>query len=249
MRLWVTRPRPDAEALARLLAERGHETVIEPLLDLVWMPATAPFSAVGVQAVIATSRNAIRGLAALRADGAGVGKAAPATIAELSGLPLFAVGPGTASEARAAGWTSVVEGPGRACDLAALVSAECEATDGALLVLRGREIAFDLASELVRAGFDVREETLYATVPGDAPSNVLAAEIRAGRVDGVILLSPKTAALYGERMVERGLADAALRLRHYCLSPAVAAELRALEGVVPLVSAKPNLPEMLGLVG
>jgi uroporphyrinogen-III synthase len=62
MRILVTRPEPDATRQAELLAARGHEPVVAPLLLIE--PATCvPLELEGAQALIATSRNALRALA------------------------------------------------------------------------------------------------------------------------------------------------------------------------------------------
>src|SRR5262245_44640039 len=88
MRLLVTRPEPDALKLGALLEEAGHEATIEPLLS-VSFEGGEPIELEGAQALIATSRNALRAL-----------KDSPAQLAEAKGLPLFAVGKATAAEAR-----------------------------------------------------------------------------------------------------------------------------------------------------
>ena len=57
MRLLVTRPEPDALKLRAVLEERGHEATVEPLLSVSFDDAD-PIDLEGVQALIATSRNA-----------------------------------------------------------------------------------------------------------------------------------------------------------------------------------------------
>src|ERR1700733_7188459 len=66
MRALVTRPRAEAEALAALLARRGIEMVIEPLIEIEASGAVLPDLA-GAQAVLCTSATGARALA--RASG------------------------------------------------------------------------------------------------------------------------------------------------------------------------------------
>ena len=58
----VTRPRAEAEALAALLAQRGIDAVIEPMIEIVDTGAALP-SLAGVQAILCTSANGVRALA------------------------------------------------------------------------------------------------------------------------------------------------------------------------------------------
>ena len=88
MRLLVTRPEPDALKLGGVLEEMGHEATVEPLLS-VSFEGGEPIDLDSAQALIATSRNALRAL-----------KASPA-LAQARTLPLFAVGKATAAEPRA----------------------------------------------------------------------------------------------------------------------------------------------------
>jgi uroporphyrinogen-III synthase len=62
MRVLITRPRQDAEAVARLLRDRSIESLIEPLL-VVTNLALSDFPLDGVQAVLLTSANGARALA------------------------------------------------------------------------------------------------------------------------------------------------------------------------------------------
>ena len=63
MRALITRPREDARALAKLLGGLGIECVIEPLLTIE--PVKDPgIDFTGIQAVLLTSSNGARALAA-----------------------------------------------------------------------------------------------------------------------------------------------------------------------------------------
>src|SRR5262249_54007783 len=100
MRLLVTRPEPDRSPETPLLSARGPLPVLAPLLEIE--VSKAPLQLAGAQALIATSRNAIRALVLHPQRD------------EALKIPLFAVGDATADAARALGFGDVVTGPGRA---------------------------------------------------------------------------------------------------------------------------------------
>ena len=89
---------------------RGHEGVVSPLLIIEQIEDVA-LDLDGAQALIVTSRNALRVLAKHPALDAA------------RGLPLFAVGEATARAARALGFATVIEGPGNGAGLAELIVA------------------------------------------------------------------------------------------------------------------------------
>src|SRR5262249_58466360 len=99
MRLLVTRPEPDALKLRAALEARGYEATVEPLLS-VSFEAGEDFDLDGMQALVATSRYALR---ALRA---------PPLPAAARQLPLFAVGPATPPGGPALGFPTVGAGAG-----------------------------------------------------------------------------------------------------------------------------------------
>lgn len=233
MRLLVTRPEPDAGREAELLSARGHQPVLAPLLAIEFI--SAPLRLAGVQALIATSRNAIRALAAHPARG------------EALKLPLFAVGDATAGTARKLGFVEVVIGPGTAGALAALIATELEPERGRLVHLAGETLAFDLKAALESQGFAISKMVLYRAVPAGALPPQVSSLIAAGRLDGVILMSPRTAGIFAALVAGHGLVTQAASLVCYCLSEAVA------EAVAPLgcearVAARPREEDVLALL-
>ncbi|MCL4767227.1 MAG: uroporphyrinogen-III synthase [Hyphomicrobiaceae bacterium] len=234
MRLLVTRPEPDAAALRAHLVAQGHEVLIEPLITIRFDNAD-PIELDGVQALIATSRNGLRALAA-----------SPAFDDALM-LPLFAVGPGTAATARALGFRQVVKGPGTGRQLVSFIVERADVNGGPLLHLAGDTLAFDFASELARLGFHVLRPVVYAAEPATRLSGSTAARLSSNRIDGVLLLSPRTAEIYVRLVAAHGLADAVRGLTHYCISAVAAAQLEQLAPAKVEVAAEPNLQEVLAL--
>jgi uroporphyrinogen-III synthase len=236
MRLLLTRPDTgaDDDPLAAALLAAGHEVLRAPLLAVVPTGAVPEFG--DAQAIIVTSRNGLRNI-----GGAPFSDAARA-------LPLFAVGPATAALGRALGFSHVIEGTGGAQALAALISAEASPTAGPLIQLSGAEAAFDLEGSLKGRGFDVRRTIVYRTEPATRLPPEVGEALQAGHVDGVMLMSPRTAIVYANLMRDAGLETQARQLAHFCLSEAVARNLAALDPVRTAVARSPNSQEMLALI-
>jgi uroporphyrinogen-III synthase len=233
MRVIVTRPEPDAVDEAELIAARGHQPVLAPLLEIEFSGAALPLS--GAYGLIVTSRNALRALAAH-----------PDRTAS-SMLPLYAVGNATAEAAWELGFAEVVAGPGTAAELARLIARDVAPEWGALVHLAGETLAFDLEAALGAHGFTVRKAVLYRAVPAKALPPEAVALIASARPKGVVLMSPRTAQTFAALIAKHGLVTQAKSLVCYCLSEAVA------EAVAPLrceirVAARPREEDILALL-
>ncbi len=231
MRLLVTRPDPDAEALAERLRGLGHEVLVAPMLTVVPREEQA-IDLAGVQVICFTSRNAVRIFADRSPERA---------------IPVYVVGPGTAEEARAKGFLAVREGGG---DGRALVEAVRDALSplaGAVLHARGAAVAYDVAGALRKAGFTVREQVLYETLPVPA----LAPEVRQawaeGHIDGVLLFSPRSAKTFATLLMDADLASGAKQVIAYCLSDAVRSGAD-LPWQAVRVAERPDVPAMIKLL-
>lgn len=235
MRLLVTRPEPDALKLGAVLEEMGHEATIEPLLSVSFEDGE-PIELDGAQALIATSRNALRALKA------------SSMLARARALPLFAVGKATAAEARALGFEMVVTGAGTAAELVAHLVSALDPAAGLLVHLAGDKLATDLRGELEAQGFRVVQPVVYRMLPATALSAETIEQLAMGEIDGVILMSPRTAAVYVALVRKHGLAATIRPLPHFCLSAAVARRLEALGTIRIEIADSPRLEEMLALI-
>jgi uroporphyrinogen-III synthase len=234
MRVLVTRPEPDAGREAETLIARGHQAVLAPLLVIEFL-SDVPLQLKGTQALLATSRNALRALASHPA------------FDQARELPLLAVGDATASEARALGFAEVTIGPGTGSKLAELIVNEFEPQRGALVHLSGEAVAFDLKAALEAQAFTVRRVVLYRARPAGAFPDEALSKLKAGQLDGVILMSPRTAAAFARLVAQQEVVTQSKRLVCYCLSEAVA------EAVAPLgcnirVAAQPREEDILALL-
>jgi uroporphyrinogen-III synthase len=234
MRLLVTRPEPDASREAEALSSRGHEVVVAPLLTIQFT-GSVPLQFEGAQALIFTSRNALRALAEHPEKH------------EALQLPVFAVGETTTRAAQALGFADVTMGTGTASDLAELIRAELNPEKGPLVHLAGETLAFDLKGALEDRGFAVRQPVLYRAAPVEAFPEVGLRRIKAGSLDGVILMSPRTARTFAALLKAAGALTEAKSLVCYCLSEAVAEAVAPL-GFAVRVARRPREDEVLALV-
>jgi uroporphyrinogen-III synthase len=235
MRWLVTRPEPDGLKLKGLLEARGHEATVEPLLHVSFDNSEA-IELDGAAALIATSRNGLRALVGRR------------ELRYARRLPLFAVGVQTAREAERMGFERVLVGPGTAAGLVPAIASVLDPSEGVLMHLAGERLAFDLKGELEALGFRVIQPVVYRMRAAEALSESTIDQINDREIDGVILMSPQTAAIYARLIVRHRLTLPARRLAHACLSEAVAERLAPLGQIAVEIAAAPTLEEMLALV-
>jgi uroporphyrinogen-III synthase len=232
MRILLTRPRDDAEALAATLRGRGHTVTIEPLF-VVHPVDDGPLDLSGVQAVLLTSANGARALAqrTTRRD-----------------LGVLAVGDATAAAARALGFDAVESAGGDVEDLARLVQARLRPEGGVLLHAAGSVVAGDLAGQLTQAGFIVRRAVLYRAKPVDALSPDVAAALRAREFDMVVFFSPRNAVVFVKLVTESGLSDSCVQAVALGLSPAVVAAAEGLRWGARHAAEQPNETSLIAAI-
>jgi uroporphyrinogen-III synthase len=209
MRLVVTRPQADGERTAAALLTHGHEVLLAPLMRVEALPADL-FGTWGAVAI--TSGNV------------------PVAIADnparetLLKLPLYAVGQRSAEAARAAGFTDVTSAGGDVRDLVQLIVERHADAQAPILYLAGQDRAADLTAELAAHGIAAEMRVVYRAVTAPYPPALVSA-LTESAVDGVLHFSKRSAENYVAGARAAGLDDPALKVRHYCLSSAVAAPL------------------------
>jgi len=229
----ITRPRDEAEALAALLAERGIEAIVEPMIDIVERKAVLPDLA-GVQAILCTSANGVRALA--RAS-------------DERGVPVFAVGEATAREACATGFRAVESAGGNVDDLARLVRQRLRPTDGKLLHAAGSDVAGDLTALLNAAGFTVERVVLYEARAADTLTPATARSIDDGAIDLALFFSPRTATIFKRLVEAAGIAGGLAATVAVSISRAADAALANLPFRERAIAAAPNQRGLLELIG
>ena len=232
MRFLVTRPDPDGERTAAQLRARGCDVMLAPLLRVEAIQAELDDGAWG--AIALTSANALRAVAG------------HSRLAALLPLPTFAVGRRTAEAARDLGFANVVSADGDAKDLVRLIG-EQHGSRGPLLYLAGEDRAADLAGELAAAGVEVRTKVVYrATAAAEFPADARDA-LAAGRIDGVLHFSRRSAEAYVDCARAGGILGNALALSHYCLSRQVAEPLVAAGAAAIRVAGRPRETDLIDL--
>jgi uroporphyrinogen-III synthase len=235
VRLLVTRPDPDGERTAATLRARGCEVLVAPLLR-VELLADAALGTVPWSALAMTSANAAHAIGRHPRR------------AELMPLTVFAVGRRTADAARAAGFGDVTSADGDVGDLVRLIGARCRTDAASLLYLAGEDRAGDLAGDLAAVGLRVETVVVYRVVAAAAlPVSVLAA-LRAGRLDGVLHFSRRSAEVYLNCAQTAGVLDRALAPFHYCLSRQVAEPLAAAGAGNVRIASRPEEAALIDLV-
>lgn len=220
MRLLVTRPATDGQALAAELEARGHSVICAPVIDIAMKPDAAP-DLTDVKGLAFTSANGVLAFQPF---------AAPARH-----LPAYGVGPQTAAALSAAGFSNVHIAGGDVTSLAQTITDDCP--EGPVLHISGRDQAGDLAVTLKAAGCEARRAVLYeARAATELPPAALTA-LRDKALDGVILYSKRSAEIF-YRLVSSARAEEAARLERaanldaglpqaFCLSAGVAEIARA----------------------
>jgi len=230
MRLLITRPQPDADELAADLSARGHTCVIAPVLEIV--PRDAEIDLSNVQALLATSRNGVRALSAAT---------------DRRDISLLAVGPGTAKEAEAAGF-STLSAAGDVRALGALVRETLRPDAGALLWITGKNVRGDLRADLRAAAYQVIRHVLYEARPVTVLPSVAVAALQGHEIDGALFFSPRTAQSFVRILTMAGLSDATQTVTAFCLSPAVAAALSGIRWRDMEIAGRTDRTALLDLV-
>lgn len=205
-RVIVTRPAEAAAELQAELAAHGIEALAAPML------AVAPVDRVealpdGIQAVLLTSGNGAQAAGRLGLD---------------RGLPVLAVGDGTARAAAEAGFATVAAAAGDAASLTGLVAARCRPDDGPLLWVSGEAISTDLVETLSARGFLVIRRIAYRTAMADTLPREVEEGLRSGSVEAVLFFSPRSAEAFARLAGGREMAAACATVSAYCLSEQIA---------------------------
>lgn len=226
MRLLVTRPIEDADALTAKLEQLGHQVIASPLLHIE-PRADIDIPKDDYQLIALTSANAIRCL-----------EGSP-HLAGLHHLPAMAVGPQSASAARQAGFADITEAGGDGIGLARHIINAATPKAGSILYLSGLDTASDFSGLLERAGFSVRRVIVYEARAAPALSR------DAAKAQGVLLYSPRSARLWLDLSQKHDIKAKAMV--HYCLSANIAAILP--DGFVTRIAAQPTEDSLLEIIG
>lgn len=232
MRILITRPQEDSREISQKLEAMGHSVIAAPLLRIEF--SDGPEIALdGVQAVLATSANGVRAIARRtpRRD-----------------VALFAVGPQTEAEARAAGFTHIKNAHGDGAALARATAQWVKPEEGALLHAAGAEAPKLLAAELEKNGFTMRREVLYEAQAATRLPEMAARALRSGMLDAVMHFSPRSARIFADCVTRESLAAPCEKVIALCIGDAAAAALSPLHFREIRVAKAPNQQALLALL-
>lgn len=234
LRLLVTRPEPDAQRTAAALRTLGHDVLVMPMLRVETL-ADVNLGRGPWVGVVMTSANAARAIAAHQ------------QFATVRALPAFVVGERTREVAQAAGFTDVISADGDTPALGQLVAARVSPS-GPLLYLAGEQRTGDLEQMLQARGFGLHIAVIYRAMAVSELSRAAKTALAAGELDGILHFSKRSAEALVSSAKAAGILIQVMALRHYCLSPQVAA---ALAGHAADVVAAPHPSEqaLLDLIG
>lgn len=228
MRVLITRPEREATALAQALTDRGHSPVIAPLfrLQVLHPPADFAASLADCQAVLITSANGARALAAA---------------SEQRSKPIFAVGDTTAATAEGLGFGTVTSASGDATALSELVRQRLDPANGPLLHVSGA----DVVGELTPEGFETRRFVLYEAREADALPDSARAALEARALDVATFFSPRASDAFVRLVAQAKLVDGCRGVTAVAISPAAAEPLAGLPFARTVAAERPTRQAVL----
>jgi uroporphyrinogen-III synthase len=226
----ITRPSGGAVETARRVAAMGLRPILAPVVEIAGIPARLP-SPVRLQAIIITSANAL-----------------PALSAAYRALPLLAVGDGTASRARGAGFLDVHSASGDVQALVALVLARCDPAGPPLLLAAGKDRTVDAAPALRARGFTVIRRSVYAAMPAVMLPETARVALSDGGVRAALFFSPATARTFVQLLLAALPSEAVAPVEALAISRATETALAPLPWRRIRVASRPNQDELLALL-
>lgn len=235
-RIVVTRPQPQADALAALLCAAGAEAVVLPAIEIRDLDDHGPFRAIAARLedfhwAVFVSPTAVRKALALLAEARGARAWPPR-------LRVAAIGRGSARALQAAGFGDVLVPPGRGDSEALLALEEFAYPAGqSIVVFRGRGGRELLGDTLAARGARVEYAECYARARPDPTG------LGSGAVDAFTVSSGEGLVNLLEMLDEPG--RAVLRAAPLFVPHPRVGELAAGRGVPTVIVAGPSDAEML----
>ncbi len=231
MHLLLTRAGADAARTGAALVEAGHEVSVSPVIAIVGTGARGPPGV--VDALLATSAHAFSCLGDW-----------PTPEARRL-MPLMLVGWRTAAVARARGFVGRSVVAATATDLAVAVL-DAVPKGRRLVYVAGRDRKPELEAALATLGRTPEVVEVYEARPVGALEPAVVAALRAGRIEGALHFSRRSAGLFLDLAMGQGIDVGGLA--HFCLSEDVALPLREAGCGRVTVAGTPNEPALLALI-
>ncbi len=225
--IWITRPSQDAGYFENSLKDKGFTSIVEPLLRIKYNKINLETD--NIQALIFTSANGVRAYMYNRGR---------------TDLPVYAVGDATGMEAKNSGFETVYISKGDVLFLSETIKEHACSNSGALLHIAGSVIAKDLSALLLAHNYKVNRKVLYEAVERKTLTRTMQETLNDDGITGVILMSPRTARIFKEIIVSHNLHSIIPKLKLYCLSDAVAIQVREL-GCGVIVAEHPTQVDIM----
>jgi uroporphyrinogen-III synthase len=230
LNLLLTRPKAQAAAMSEVLERRGHSVHLAPLLQVDPLPFDGRTLGTA-SAIILTSANAVPALEGLD-----------------PGIRVFAVGPDTASAARAAGLSNIAAASGTAGSLLEMVRHHWRPEYGPLAYPSGRHVSVDVAGALAAQGYSCGRVEVYATSQARQLPEEAKNLLRRGQIDAVLFMSVRTADAFCGLVASTGNSEVCRRARSLSLSDKIATRLGQLPWIESLTAASPTREGILRAV-
>ncbi|MEZ5814354.1 MAG: uroporphyrinogen-III synthase [Alphaproteobacteria bacterium] len=198
----ITRPQDDAELFAKALAEHAITSLIQPMLDIRYIPFDPP-DLDTFEGLIFTSANGVKAFAA---------RALPQTIK--TDITVYTVGGNTAQAARDAGFNDVITAGGNAASLIEILPP----ADGKLLHLHGRHItpAFRPPRDLT-----IEELIIYEAKQRRTLSETTRAALQNNGLHAITFFSKRTAEAFIHAAEAAGFDPSQTGIKALCISESV----------------------------
>ena len=231
--LLVTRPLGDEKILTDLLHDHGYRVIHEPLTS-IYLHHTQRYEVEKAlydepDACIVTSRHGAQALALL---------------SDVRDVFLICVGESTARAAASLGFTRISVAGGNAAKLTEHILASYD-EDSRFLYLSGEHVSVDIEGILSSAQMQVQRLTLYEAVASTQLSDTLVEQLRRVQVDGITLLSMRTAKIFHELLAKADAQDTLTHLHSFTFSKAIAQSLRTHSWQHIHIAGEPTLASLL----
>jgi len=237
MHILITRPEGQAKKTGNALAQLGHSSANEPLLQIE--PTLTPLPQGHHDALIVTSLNAL----------AALDEAWPSQ--NRDEVPLLATGSTTARATKELGFSKSQHVSGSALDLIAKVPDWMEQNNleaSSQLLYPGAETAaHDVAKLLSDLAINCHRWIVYRALPANQFSPRVKNALRHGDFDAVLLYSKRTAHTFVQLMRQNEISMVGLRA--YVLSSEILDSLPEELKSNARCASQPSENELLGLIG
>ena len=133
-------------------------------------------------------------------------------------------------------------------DLIRLTAANLNPSNGPIVYLSGQHVRHNIKQELENLDFEVDVSVTYEAKEVKTFNADMLKSLEKKEITGVFLYSPRSARIFIDNMKRTKLTAVAQDLKVYCISLAVADELKELKWEKVVIAQKPDNAEMLALV-